>query len=141
MVRFVENIHYAYCRGSRHHSTGGSLAETKSSSTSFLEREDFFKKNELLLKIEDINLRTAKAEALANLRRAEPHWMQEQELAKQAKIEWGERDWNLAPELVRRVPQIEKAIAETKAAEARLTQASFGFEPLKREELRSRQNS
>ena len=100
------------------------FAETKSSSTSF-RAGGFFKKNELLLKIEDINLRTAKAEALANLRRAELHWMQEQELAKQAKIEWGERDWNLAPELVRRVPQIEKAIAETKAAEARLTQASL----------------
>ena len=50
--------------------------------------------------------------------------MQEHELAKQAKIEWGERDWNLASKLVKRIPQIQKAEAETNAAIARLEQAT-----------------
>ena len=50
--------------------------------------------------------------------------IQERELAKQAKLEWGDRDWSLASDLVKRIPQIEKAEAETRAAEARLTQAA-----------------
>ena len=33
-------------------------------------------------------------------------------LAKQAKLEWGDRDWSLASDLVKRIPQIEKAEAE-----------------------------
>lgn len=84
----------------------------------------FFRKGELLLKIEDIDLRTQEAEAGANLRRAELQLIQERELAKQAKIEWGDRDWNKASDLVKRIPQILKAEAEAKAAEARLVQAS-----------------
>ena len=84
----------------------------------------FFKKDDLLLKIEDTKLITIEAEARANLRRNELLLMQEHELAKQAKIEWGERDWNLASKLVKRIPQIQKAEAETNAAIARLEQAT-----------------
>tara|TARA_B100002019_G_scaffold251155_1_gene231404 strand:+ start:2437 stop:3636 length:1200 start_codon:yes stop_codon:yes gene_type:complete len=84
----------------------------------------FFKKDDLLLKIEDTKLITIEAEARANLRRNELLLMQEHELAKQAKIEWGERDWNLASKLVKRIPQIQKAEAETNAAIARLDQAT-----------------
>jgi len=44
-------------------------------------------------------------------------------LADQAKTEWGNRDWKLASDLVKRVPQILKAEAEAKAAEALHAQA------------------
>ena len=83
----------------------------------------FFQKGDLLLKIEDVDLVTREAEARANLRRVELQLIQERELAKQAKIEWGNRDWSIASDLVKRIPQIEKAEAETRAAEARLNQA------------------
>lgn len=84
----------------------------------------FFQKGDLLLKIEDVDLVTTEAEARANLRRVELQLIQERELAKQAKLEWGNRDWSLASDLVKRIPQIEKADAETRAAEARLNQAT-----------------
>ena len=84
----------------------------------------FFQKGDLLLKIEDVDLVTMEAEARANLRRVELQLIQERELAKQAKIEWGDRNWSQASDLVKRIPQIEKAEAETRAAEARLTQAT-----------------
>jgi RND family efflux transporter MFP subunit len=84
----------------------------------------FFQKGDLLLKIEDVDLVTMEAEARANLRRVELQLIQERELAKQAKLEWGDRDWSLASDLVKRIPQIDKAEAETRAAEARLTQAT-----------------
>jgi RND family efflux transporter MFP subunit len=84
----------------------------------------FFQKNDLLLKIEDTDLIAIEAEAKANLRRKELQLIQELELAKQAKVEWGNRDWKIASNLVKRIPQIEKANAEKLAAEARLTQAT-----------------
>ena len=99
------------------------FAQESQTNTSF-RAGGFFRKGDLLLTIEETDLITMKAEAQANLRRAELQLLQEQEFAKQAKIEWGDRDWNLASDLVKRIPQIEKAVAETKAAEARLTQAS-----------------
>ncbi len=99
------------------------FAQESQTNTSF-RAGGFFRKGDLLLTIEETDLITMKAEARANLRRAELQLLQEQEFAKQAKIEWGDRDWNLASDLVKRIPQIEKAVAETKAAEARLTQAS-----------------
>ena len=80
----------------------------------------FFRANDLLLRIEDVDLKTAVAESVANLSRANLQLIQERELAKQARIEWGGRDWAKAPELVRRIPQIQKAEAEAKAAEAKL---------------------
>lgn len=84
----------------------------------------FFQKGDLLLKIEDVDLVTKEAEARANLRRVELQLIQERELAKQARLEWGDRDWSLASNLVKRIPQIEKAEAETLAAEAMLNQAT-----------------
>ena len=99
------------------------FAQESQTNTSF-RAGGFFRKGDMLLTIEETDLITMKAEAQANLRRAELQLLQEQEFAKQAKIEWGDRDWNLASDLVKRIPQIEKAVAETKAAEARLTQAS-----------------
>ena len=99
------------------------FAQESQTNTSF-RAGGFFRKGDMLLTIEETDLITMKAEARANLRRAELQLLQEQEYAKQAKIEWGDRDWNLASDLVKRIPQIEKAVAETKAAEARLTQAS-----------------
>ena len=89
-----------------------------------LDRGGFFQKGDLLLKIEDVDLVTMEAEARANLRRVELQLIQERELAKQAKLEWGDRDWSLASDLVKRIPQIEKAEAESRAAEARLTQST-----------------
>ena len=83
----------------------------------------FFKKNDLLVKIEEVDLLSAVAEAKANLSRTELQLVQERELADQAKSEWGDRDWSKAPELVRRLPQIRKAEAEINSAQARLKQA------------------
>jgi RND family efflux transporter MFP subunit len=83
----------------------------------------FFKKNDLLVKIEEVDLLSALAEAKANVSRAELQLVQERELADQAKSEWGNRDWSKAPELVRRLPQIRKAEAEINSAQARLKQA------------------
>ena len=84
----------------------------------------FFRKNDLLVKIEEVDLVSAVAEAKANLSRAQLQLVQEQELAEQAKSEWGERDWSQAPALVKRVPQIRKAEAESQAAQAFLDQAN-----------------
>ena len=83
----------------------------------------FFKKNDLLVKIEEEDLLSAVAEAKANISRAELQLVQERELADQAKSEWGDRNWSKAPELVRRLPQIRKAEAEINSAQARLKQA------------------
>ncbi len=83
----------------------------------------FFRKNDLLVKIEEVDLLSTVAEAEANLRRSQLQLIQEQELAEQAKSEWGDRDWTQASELVRRIPQIRKAEAETHAARAFVTQA------------------
>jgi RND family efflux transporter MFP subunit len=87
----------------------------------------FFRKGDLLLKIEDIDLRASVAEAKANLSRAKLQLVQEQELAKQAKIEWGDREWSKAPDLVKRIPQIHKAEAEAEAAQAKLGQAQHNL--------------
>jgi RND family efflux transporter MFP subunit len=83
----------------------------------------FFEKGDLLVKIEDTDLVAREAEAFANLRRNEYQLAQEGALADQAKTEWGDRDWKLASDLVKRVPQILKAEAEAKAAEALHAQA------------------
>ncbi len=83
----------------------------------------FFKKNDLLVKIEEVDLVSTLAEAKANLSRAQLQLIQEQEFAEQAKSEWGERNWSKAPELVKRLPQIRKAEAEKLAAQAFLDQA------------------
>ncbi len=98
--------------------------EKEGSQTTNFRPGGFFQKGDLLLKIEDLDLVTMEAEARANLRRVELQLIQERELAKQAKLEWGDRDWSLASDLVKRIPQIEKAEAETQAADARLTQAT-----------------
>ena len=83
----------------------------------------FFEKGDLLVKIVDIDLLAREAETLANLRRTEYQLAQERALADQAKTEWGDRDWKLATALVKRQPQILKAEAEAKAAEALHNQA------------------
>ena len=84
----------------------------------------FFEKGDLLVSIEDIDHRALKADAEAYLRAAQLNLEQEQVLSEQAKAEWElERDWADAPELVKRLPQIRKAEADEKAAEARLAQA------------------
>lgn len=83
----------------------------------------FFEKGDLLVKIVDIDLLAREAETMANLRRTEYQLAQERALADQAKTEWGDRDWKLASKLVKRQPQILKAEAETKAAEALHNQA------------------
>ena len=98
--------------------------ESEGTNTTSFRPGGFFQKGDLLLKIEDVDLVTTEAEARANLRRTELQLIQERELAKQAKIEWGDRDWSLASDLVKRIPQIEKAEAESRAAEARLTQST-----------------
>ena len=101
--------------------------DDKNKSTNF-RTGGFFQKGDLLLKIEDVDLVTIQAEAKANLRRAELNLIQEKEQAKQAKNEWGDRDWSLASDLVKRIPQINKAKAETEAAEARLAHATRDLE-------------
>ena len=63
------------------------FAQESQTNTSF-RAGGFFRKGDLLLTIEETDLITMKAEARANLRRAELQLLQEQEFAKQAKIEW-----------------------------------------------------
>lgn len=92
-------------------------------SISSFQNGGFFEEGDLLVQIEDIDLLAREAEALANLRRTEYQLAQEQALADQAKTEWGDRDWNLASDLVKRRPQILKAEAEAKAAEALYNQS------------------
>ncbi len=85
----------------------------------------FFEKGDLLVRIEDIDHRAAKAEAEALLRTAELQLEHERALAEQAKAEWEiDRNWADAPELVQRLPQIRKAEADATAANARLDQAT-----------------
>ncbi len=103
----------------------------ESNSSASFRTGGFFKKGDLLLKIEEVDLRTAVAEAVANLSRAGFLLVQERELAKQAKIEWGDRDWGKATELVKRIPQIQKAEAEKQAAEAKLKQAEHNLSKAK----------
>ena len=103
------------------------FSKEQSSSASF-RAGGFFRAGDLLLRIEDVDLQTAVAEAVANLSRANLQLIQERELAKQAQIEWGGRDWSKAPELVRRIPQIQKAEAEAKAAEAKLAQSEHNLD-------------
>ncbi|MDC0156243.1 efflux RND transporter periplasmic adaptor subunit [Verrucomicrobia bacterium] len=105
----------------------GKHSITKNDSSASFRAGGFFRKGDLLLKIEDVDLQTSVAEANANLSRTKLQLIQEQELAKQAKIEWGERDWSKAPDLVKRIPQILKAEAETEAAEAKLRQAAHNL--------------
>ncbi len=89
----------------------------------------FFEMGDMLVRIEDIDIRAAKANAEALLRTAELQLEQERALAEQAKSEWElERDWKDAPDLVKRLPQIRKAEADAKAAEARYAQANRNFE-------------
>jgi RND family efflux transporter MFP subunit len=85
----------------------------------------FFEKGDLLVSIEDIDHRAVKADAEAYLQTTQLQLAQERALSEQAKAEWElDRDWTDAPELVKRLPQIRKAEADAKAAEARLAQAS-----------------
>ena len=91
--------------------------EFNSSVTSF-RNGGFFEKGDLLLKIEDTDLLARKADAMANQKRTEYQLAQERALAEQAKTEWGDRDWSKASDLVKRIPQIQKAEAEAKSAQA-----------------------
>ena len=92
----------------------------------------FFEKDDLLVSIEDIDHRAAKANAEALLRTAELQLQQERALAEQAKVEWEiDRDWANAPELVKHLPQIRKAEADASAAEARLAQATRNLDRAK----------
>ena len=85
----------------------------------------FFEKGDLLVSIEDIDHRAVTADAEAYLQTTQLQLEQERALSEQAKAEWElDRDWADAPELVKRLPQIRKAEADAKAAEARLAQAS-----------------
>jgi len=95
----------------------------------------FFDKGDLLVKIEDLHHIAAVAEAEAAFSRAELQLKQEQALADQAKEEWElDRDWANAPELVKRIPQINKAEAEANATKSRLAQA---LQTLERTEVRA----
>ncbi len=95
----------------------------------------FFEKGDLLVTIEKINHQASEAEAEAALRLAELQLEQEKAFAAQARTEWElDRKWEDAPELVKRIPQIRKAEADTKAAQTRLAQAR---QILKRTEVRA----
>ena len=95
----------------------------------------FFDKGDLLVKIDDVSHKAFAVEAEAALRRSELQLEQERALAEQAKTEWElDRDWENAPKLVKRIPQIRKAEADAQAAQARLEQAK---QMLERTEVRA----
>lgn len=81
----------------------------------------FFEKGDLLVKLEDVELKAALAQANAILSRAELQLEQERAQAEQARAEWElDRNWTEAPPLVKRIPQIRRAEAEVTAAQAAL---------------------
>lgn len=81
----------------------------------------FFEKGDLLVKLEDVELKAARAQANAALSRAELQLEQERAQAEQARAEWElDRNWTEAPPLVKRIPQIHRAETEVTAAQAAL---------------------
>lgn len=83
-----------------------------------------FLQNQVLLRLDPLPYQTAVAEAEARLANAETVFLQEQENARQARLDWQRMDKVGEPSpLVLRQPQLDHARAERDAAQAALTMA------------------
>jgi len=87
----------------------------------------FFKKGEVLLNIDDITYRVAVLQAQARLDAAQAGLIEEQARAAQKEDEWllTGKTLEQAPILALRIPQLQQAKADVKAAEANLQEADI----------------
>ncbi len=87
----------------------------------------FFKKGEVLLNIDDITYRVAVLQAQARLDAAQAGLIEEQARATQKEDEWllTGKTLSQAPILALRIPQLQQAKADVKAAEANLQEADI----------------
>ncbi len=84
----------------------------------------FFKKGDVLLRLDDADLKSAVANAEAALARAESELLQEDSRARQALLNWQDLGYSEEPtDLVLRKPQMKQAEASVKSAQASLEQA------------------
>lgn len=93
----------------------------------------FFKKGELILQIDDIIYQVAVLQAQSRLEAAQASLIEEQARAKQKEDEWLLTGQTLeqAPILALRIPQLQQAKAEVKAAQASLTEAEVKLQRTK----------
>jgi RND family efflux transporter MFP subunit len=78
----------------------------------------FFRKGEVLLEVDKVEYAAALANAHGMLAGARLAYAQEQSLSEQAQIDWKELGRGQPSDLVLRKPQLEKAMADMKTAEA-----------------------
>ena len=84
----------------------------------------FFKKDAMLLELEEADFLTSVASAKANLAQAEAAHAQEKARSEQARLNWEDLGYDEEPnELVLRLPQLREAIARVNSAETLLAQA------------------
>jgi len=84
----------------------------------------FFRKGDILLRLDDADLKSAVASAEAALARAESDLLQEDSRARQALLNWQDLGYSEEPtDLVLRKPQMKQAEASVKSAQANLEQA------------------
>ena len=84
----------------------------------------FFKKDTILLELEEADFLTAVASATANLAQAEAAHAQEKARSEQARLNWEDLGYDEEPnELVLRLPQLREAVARVNSAKTQLAQA------------------
>ena len=84
----------------------------------------FFKKEAMLLELEEADFLTSVASAKANLAQAEAAHAQEKARSEQARLNWEDLGYDEEPnELVLRLPQLREAVARVNSAETLLAQA------------------
>lgn len=88
----------------------------------------FFSKDEVLLRIDDFDYRTAVEEAKANLARAQAMVAEERARGQVAEAEWRSIQAGEIPELGLRRPQLASELANLQSAQARLAQAERNLE-------------
>ena len=95
----------------------------------------FFKKDTILLELEEADFLTAVASATANLAQAEAAHAQEKARSEQARLNWEDLGYDEEPnELVLRLPQLREAVARVNSAKTQLAQAERN---LKRSKIRA----
>lgn len=88
----------------------------------------FFSKDEVLLRIDDFDYKTAVEEARANLARAQAMVAEERARGQVAEAEWRSIQAGEIPELGLRRPQLASELANLQSAQARLAQAERNLE-------------
>ncbi|WP_068544819.1 efflux RND transporter periplasmic adaptor subunit [Thalassotalea crassostreae] len=93
----------------------------------------YFEKDELILEVDPITYKVDVLQAESRLESMQAAYIEEEARAQQAEDEWGltGRPVSEAPVLALRLPQLQKAKADVKAAEADLKQANIKLERTK----------